>query len=126
MDKLWTWLLSGAAILAASATIYFQHQEIVSLKDVQVLNKEKISQLESKITLGIKEKTRLDATIEEYKKQKAEVEVKYITKKVPVFREIVKVETPQAVDTIAKKELNEVYSSISNGATDFSLRNDKN
>ena len=122
MDNIWTWLAGLAAVAAAAGTIYFQHNQITSLKQTNVLLNEKTVELEAKIALGVKERIRLNASLQELAQKKAEVEVRYITKPVTVFRDIIKTETPEVVEATAEKEVNEVFTNISTNATNYSLR----
>jgi hypothetical protein len=111
-----------AAVAAAAGTIYFQHNQITSLKQTNVLLNEKTVELEAKIALGVQERIRLNASLQELAQKKAEVEVRYITKPVTVFRDIIKTETPEVVEATAEKEVNEVFTNISTNATNYSLR----
>lgn len=122
MDNIWTWLAGLAAVAAAAGTIYFQHNQITSLKQTNTLLNEKTVELEAKIALGVQERIRLNASLQELAQKKAEVEVRYITKPVTVFRDIIKTETPEVVEATAEKEVNEVFTNISTNATNYSLR----
>lgn len=122
MDNIWTWLAGLAAVAAAAGTIYFQHNQITSLKQTNALLNEKTVELEAKIALGVQERIRLNASLQELAQKKAEVEVRYITKPVTVFRDIIKTETPEVVEATAEKEVNEVFTNISTNATNYSLR----
>lgn len=122
MNNIWVWLASLAAAAAAAGIIYFQHNEINSLKQTNTLLNEKTAELEAKITLGVNERIRLNASLQELAQKKAEVEVRYITKPVTVFRDIIKTETPEVVEATAEKEVNEVFTNISTNATNYSLR----
>lgn len=123
MKDLWTWLGLGAAAAAASALIFFQNTEIANLKEVRTLLQKEISDLEGQLKESIAEKIRTGKELEEYRNKKAEIEIRYLTKEVPVFREIVKTVPPATVETTAKEEINEAYRNITNRAIDFSLRN---
>lgn len=122
MDNIWTWLAGLAAVAAAAGTIYFQHNQITSLKQTNTLLNEKTVELEAKVALGVNERIRLNASLQELAQKKAEVEVRYITKPVTVFRDIIKTETPEVVEATAEKEVNEVFTNISTNATNYSLR----
>ena len=124
--NIYGYLASGAAILVAGGLIFFQHQEIGTLKDNKTLLEKSIKDLESKVqSLGL-EKASVDKAIEEYKNRKSEIVVKYINRPVIKFVELIKTETPEVVTTKAKEGLNEVYNNITSHAIDFSLSKPSN
>jgi chromosome segregation ATPase len=117
-------ILIGALILGcATGFIAFQNSQINDLKNQKTNYEKQISELQSRQTLQLSEAKRLNDKITEYKNKKAEIEVRYVTKPVTKYVEVVKETPPKVVESMAKEELNEIFSGVTNDATDFSLRN---
>ncbi len=115
-------IVGALAMLAAGTYIYIQNMTIDGLKAEKVLHLEKINSLEGQVSLELVERNRLTTELKDYQDRKAEIEVRYITKPVTVYREIIKTETPEVVETMAKRELNEIFTNVTANAVDFSLR----
>lgn len=120
-------VLAGAiVVLGAGGFMAYQANELTGLKNEKVLLLEKVGKLESQIELSVKERVRLSAELKDYQNRKAEIEVKYITKPVTVFREVIKTVPPETVSTQANEETNALLDAINSSAVNFSLRNNPN
>lgn len=122
MNNIWVWLLGLAAAAAAAGTIYFQQNEITALKKSNMLLEQKTIEQAAKLDLALRERTKLNTELEELAKKKAEVEIKYITRPVTVYRNIIKTETPEVIEATVNKEINEILDAITTNAVNYSLR----
>lgn len=122
MNNIWVWLLGLAAAAAAAGTIYFQQNEITALKKSNMLLEQKTIEQAAKLDLALRERTKLNTELEELAKKKAEVEIKYITRPVTVYRDIIKTESPDVIEATVNKEINEIFNAITTNAVNYSLR----
>lgn len=122
------WSILGAVVitLGGAGYIAYQNTQIQGLQNEKVLLVEKVQKLEATINLIAKERVRLSSELKDYQNRKAEIEIKYITKPVTVFKDRIKTVPPETVSTEANKELNALFDNINSSAITFSLRNPPN
>ena len=99
--------------------------QITGLQNERVLLLEKVENLEGAVTLGLTERVRLTKEIKDYQNRKAEIEIRYITKPVTVFKEIIKEVPAEVVTTKANEETNALFDAINSSALSFSLPNNQ-
>jgi len=116
----------GAAALAALGGIYIitdQGKTITNLNKDKGALTEQISSLQGQLKILGTERDRISNEMASFKDKQAEIEVRYITKKVPVYKEIVKTVPEQVVTVESNKDFNEALNGISSSAIAFySLR----
>ena len=123
--NIWGVLGAVALTLSTAGFIAYQGMQITGLQNERVLLLEKVENLEGAVTLGLTERVRLTKEIKDYQNRKAEIEIRYITKPVTVFKEIIKEVPAEVVTTKANEETNALFDAINSSALSFSLPNNQ-
>lgn len=110
-----------AGIGIGGGIIAYQNNQIEGFKAENVLQVEKIKDLEAQVKLGSAEKLRLDKELKAYQERKAEIIVKYIRQPVTVYKEVIKTMPAAIVADKANEETNALFNSINAAAINFSL-----
>lgn len=114
-------LALAASIGIGGGVIYFQNTQIEGFKTENVLQNQKITDLEAQVALGTNEKDRLDGELKAYQQRKAEIEVRYIKTPVTVYKNIIKTVPAEIVSERANEETNALFNAINTAAINFSV-----
>jgi|688.fasta_scaffold407426_4 hypothetical protein len=108
------YLIAALATTLVSGSFFIAYQnQVIKRKETELLElTSRILKYERTLTLREKEIKRLNKSFDNYQKMETQIETKYITKKVPVFTEVVKEVPAEIVVTMANEESNEILADI--------------